>query len=72
MRAEGRGVVFFLPATALTGRVINLRSNVTLHIEAGATLLASPDAEDYPMVPNPCEPETAGFPLWFTAKGSKT
>ena len=54
---KGAGVVFFPPGSYLTG-TINLRSNVTLHIEAGATLLASPDVEDYPLLPNPYEPES--------------
>ena len=54
---KGAGVVYFPPGSYLTG-AITLRSNITLHIEAGATLLASPDVEDYPLVPNPWQPET--------------
>ena len=53
---KGAGVVYFPPGSYLTG-TINLRSNVTLHIEAGATLLASPDVEDYPLLPDPYQPQ---------------
>ena len=48
----GGGTVYFPPGKYLTG-AINLKSNVTLHIEAGATMLGSPDVEDYPLVPSP-------------------
>ena len=53
---KGAGVVYFPPGSYLSG-TITLRSNLTLDIEAGATLLASPDVEDYPLLPNPYEPE---------------
>ena len=44
---KGAGVVYFPPGSYLTG-TITLRSNLTLHIEAGATLLASPDVRGLP------------------------
>jgi len=44
--AQGGGVVWVPAGTWLTG-TIYLRSRVTLHLSAGATLLASPDREDY-------------------------
>ena len=48
---KGAGVVYFPPGSYLSG-TITLKSNLTLDIEAGATLLASPDVEDYPLLPN--------------------
>jgi polygalacturonase len=56
---KGAGVVYFPPGSYLTG-TITLRSNLTLDIEGGATLLASPEVEDYPMLPNPYQPERRG------------
>jgi polygalacturonase len=44
----GGGVVLFPPGHYLTG-AIALQSNVTLEVEAGATILGSPDPEDYPL-----------------------
>ena len=43
---EGGGTVIIPPGIYLTGTVF-LRSNVTLHVKAGATLLGSPDITDY-------------------------
>lgn len=43
---KGGGAVYFPPGTYLTG-TIHLKSNVHLHIEAGATILGSPDLRDY-------------------------
>ena len=54
---KGAGVVYFPPGSYLSG-TITLKSNLTLDIEAGATLLASPDVEDYPLLPNPYQPES--------------
>jgi hypothetical protein len=45
-RAAGGGVVYLAPRTYLSGTVI-LQSNVTLYLEAGATLLGSKELEDY-------------------------
>ena len=53
---KGAGVVYFPPGSYLTG-TITLRSNLTLHLEAGATLLASPDVDDYPLLPSAYQPE---------------
>ena len=42
----GGGVVYLPPGTYLSGMVV-LKSNVTLYLEAGATLLGSRNIEDY-------------------------
>ena len=42
----GGGTVYCPPGTYLTG-TITLKSNVNLHLEAGATLLGSPNRADY-------------------------
>jgi polygalacturonase len=44
--ANGGGVVYLAPGTYLSGTIL-LRSNVTLHLEAGATLLGSRYLRDY-------------------------
>jgi hypothetical protein len=43
---EGGGVVFFPPGEYLIGSIM-MKSNVFLHISAGATLLGSKDIKDY-------------------------
>jgi len=48
----GGGTVEVGPGRYFIG-AIELRSNVTLHIEAGAVLLGSTEPEDYPLVANP-------------------
>ena len=45
--AAGGGTVSIPPGTWLTGTIF-LKNNVTLDLEAGCTLLASDDLEDYP------------------------
>ncbi len=45
--AAGGGTVLFPAGTYLTGTIF-LKSKVTLHLAAGATLLGSTDLEDYP------------------------
>ena len=45
--AAGGGTVYFPPGTYLSGTVF-LKSNVTLNLAAGATLLGSGDLADYP------------------------
>ena len=44
--AAGGGVVYLGPGTYLCGTIV-LKSNVTLYLEAGATILGSPDIKDY-------------------------
>jgi polygalacturonase len=53
---KGAGVVYIPFGNYLTG-AITLKSNLILRIEAGATILASTDPEDYPLIPNPWQPE---------------
>jgi polygalacturonase len=48
----GGGAVLVPPGKYLTG-AIHLRSNITLQIEAGATVLASTEPEDYAVVSSP-------------------
>jgi len=43
---SGGGVVYLPPGTYLTGTVL-LKNDVNLHLSAGATILGSPDADDY-------------------------
>ena len=47
----GGGTVFFPPGAYLSGTLF-LKSHVRLDLDAGATLLGSPDVEDYPLVMN--------------------
>lgn len=44
--ASGGGVVYFPPGNYFSG-AITLRSNVTIHLETGATIFASLDIKDY-------------------------
>ncbi|AWI10234.1 glycoside hydrolase family 28 protein [Ereboglobus luteus] len=44
--AEGGGTVWFPAGTYLVGTV-HIKDNVTLHLTAGATILGSPNVEDY-------------------------
>lgn len=44
----GGGVIYFPPGRYLTG-AITLGSNLTLEVDAGATILGSPDPDDYPL-----------------------
>ena len=46
------GIVYFAPGDYLTGTII-LKSNVTLYIEAGATIVASPRLTDWQAFPFP-------------------
>lgn len=48
---QGGGKLVFIPGKYLTG-AIYLKSNVTLHLEKGATLLGSKNPFDYPSDPN--------------------
>jgi hypothetical protein len=48
----GGGTVYLPPGTYLAGTIV-LKSNVTFHLEAGATLLGSTDIADYRLEPGP-------------------
>ncbi|HWC99078.1 MAG TPA: glycoside hydrolase family 28 protein [Candidatus Sulfopaludibacter sp.] len=48
----GGGIVYVSPGTYLSGTIV-LKSNVTFHLEAGATLLGSTDLADYRLEPGP-------------------
>lgn len=48
--SAGGGIVYISPGVYLTGTIF-LKSNVTLYLEAGATLLGSADLVDYSMPP---------------------
>lgn len=50
--AEGGGIVYLSPGTYLSGTV-TLKSNVTLYLEAGATLLGSKKISDYKLHAGP-------------------
>lgn len=50
--AAGGGVVYLAPGVYLSGTVV-LKNNVTLYLEAGATLLGSKNLEDYAKQPGP-------------------
>jgi Glycosyl hydrolases family 28 len=50
--AAGGGIVQFPPGTYLAGGSIHLKSNVTVQLDAGATLLGAPSGYDVPE-PNP-------------------
>ena len=61
--ANGGGRVILSGGTYLTGP-IELKSGVELHIEADATLLGSPDWEDYPDRKETRHFETDSLPRW--------
>jgi polygalacturonase len=48
--SAGGGTVHFPPGTYLSGTLF-LKSHITLNLEAGATLLGSPNLADYPATP---------------------
>ena len=51
---QGGGMVYLSPGVYLCGTVI-LKSNVTLYLEAGATILGSKDVKQYTPQPGPSE-----------------
>jgi polygalacturonase len=57
--ASGGGVVYLAPGSYLTGTVV-LKSNVTLYLEAGATLLGSTDIRDYSGSPTSVRSDVTG------------
>ncbi|MBQ8300959.1 MAG: glycoside hydrolase family 28 protein [Clostridia bacterium] len=46
---QGGGTIYFPPGEYVTG-TIELKSNMTLHIDSGAVILGSDDPKDYPMI----------------------
>jgi polygalacturonase len=52
--SSGGGTVYVPPGTYLCG-TIQLKSNVTLFLEAGAVILGSPRPEDFSLMPGPSE-----------------
>jgi hypothetical protein len=58
INAAGGGTLYFPPGRYVTGSV-HLESNLTLHLEAGATLLYSGDPADSPLVESRWEGTTA-------------
>lgn len=46
---NGGGTIYFPPGDYVTG-TIELRDNMTLYLDAGATILGSADPADYPMI----------------------
>jgi polygalacturonase len=48
---QGGGTVWVPAGQYLTGTIL-FRDNITLHLDAGATLLGSQDPADYPVLPN--------------------
>lgn len=64
----GGGLVYVPPGTFLTGG-LELKSRVTLYLEAGAVLLGSPSIKDYTYFPGPPEKGDAnGHHLLFARK----
>ncbi len=64
--AEGGGTVTLRAGTYLSAPIV-LKSNVTLHLDKGATLLGSPDHADYPAKTEFREP---GLQSLISAKGA--
>lgn len=69
---NGGGTIYFPPGEYVTGS-IELKSNMTLYLEAGATLLGSENPEDFPMidhtvVPGWAAPTHAGFVTALNAR----
>ena len=60
--AAGGGTVQFPAGTYLTGP-IELASHMTLHLDAGATILGSPHEDDYPRVPTFAQSRTMELPM---------
>jgi polygalacturonase len=58
--SAGGGTVLVSPGTYLSG-TLELRSNITLEVQAGATILGSPDANDY-FVPPDAPPIVRALP----------
>lgn len=68
--AAGGGVVYLSPGVYLSGTVI-LKSNVTLYLEAQATLLGSKNLNDYARLPGPPEKGDANQKHLVFARGAE-
>jgi hypothetical protein len=68
--AGGGGVVYLSPGVYLAGTVV-LKSNVTLYLEAQATLLGSKDLADYAHFPGPSEKGDANQKHLVFARGAE-
>jgi len=66
----GGGIAYLPPGRYLSGG-IELRTNVTLHLEAGATLLGSTDLSDYPARVGPPAHEDANQRHLIFARGAE-
>ncbi len=60
--AAGGGTVYFPPGTYQSG-TLHLRSHVNLHLEAGSTLLGSPNKDHYPQRKSKTESRTNRYNL---------
>ncbi|HVT13812.1 MAG TPA: glycoside hydrolase family 28 protein [Fimbriimonadaceae bacterium] len=60
--ASHGGTVYVPPGTYLSG-ALELRSHVALHLDAGATILGSPDKDDYPVHPSKTASRTNRYNL---------
>jgi polygalacturonase len=68
--ANGGGIVYLPPGTYLAGTVV-LKSNVTLYLEAQATLLGSKKLADYAQFPGPPEKGDANQKHLLFARGAE-
>jgi polygalacturonase len=68
--AAGGGIVYLSPGAYLSGTVV-LKSNVTLYLEAQATLLGSKDLADYAHMPGPSELGDANQKHLVFARGAE-
>ena len=66
---QGGGLVYLSPGVYLCGTVV-LKSNVTLYLEAGATILGSKDVKQYTPQPGPPENGDASTRHLIFAKGA--
>ena len=67
---DGGGIAHLPPGIYLSGG-IELKTNVTLHVEAGATLLGSTDIRDYPPHPGPKPDSDANDKHLVFARGAE-
>ena len=67
--AKGGGTVQLTAGTYLSAPIV-LKSNITLQLEQGATLLGSPDHADYPGQDR--VPPARGFNLWSAPRMPRT